>query len=60
MTWQQWIKRRGIGDVAIILGVHYETVRAWVNDGLMPKDVNKKRLVLLSGGEIKVEDFFKS
>lgn len=56
--WRKWIKERGIKDVAIILGVHYETVRAWVNEDNIPADKNKKKLVALSEGVIEVGDFF--
>jgi len=58
MTWQEWIEKRGISDVAKILGVHYETVRAWVHDGNTPADKNKKKLVVLSDGVIGFVDFF--
>ncbi len=57
--WRQWIKDRGIGVTADILGVSYETVRSWVNDGKLPKDSLKKRLVLLADGAFEFNDFFK-
>ncbi len=57
--WRKWIKYKGIQWVADQIGVNYETVRAWVNDGLTPKDVNKIRLVRLCKGEFKIVDFYR-
>ena len=55
--WREWIKRKGIKEVAFLLDVHPETVRGWVN-GKRPKDEHKKRLVAIAGNEFGYSDFF--
>lgn len=59
MVWRKWIKDKGLQQIANRLGVTYETVRSWVNDGLTPKDSTKKRLVKMAKGEFGYADFFK-
>ena len=57
--WRLWIAYHGIREVSKKLGVTYEIVRAWANSGLRPSDKNKVKLVKLSRGKIRYEDFFK-
>jgi len=57
--WRKWIKKQGIQIVADKLGVSYECVRAWVNNGRVPKDTLKKKLVRLSRGEFGYGDFYR-
>ena len=58
MIWRKWIKYKGLSLVADELGVTYEAVRAWVNDGLRPSDSNKEKLVKMANGEFGFDDFF--
>jgi len=57
--WRQWVKSKGIQEVAFLVGVNQETVRGWVNYNKNPKDDHKKKLVALSGNEFGYADFFK-
>ena len=59
MAWRKWIKTQGIQAVATKLGVSFEAVRAWVNDGRVPKDATKKKLVKMAKGEFGYADFFR-
>lgn len=59
MKWRKWIKQYGEAEIAYKLRVHQNTVRNWVVDGGVPKDILKKDLVRLAKGAIAYEDFFK-
>lgn len=57
--WRGWIRGHGIKETAEELGVHYETVRLWVNTGgRLPKDVLKRKLVEIGGGAFGIADLF--
>ena len=57
--WRKWIKYKGIQWVADKLGLHYETVRAWANDGTVPVDKHKLQIIKLAKGDVKITDFYK-
>jgi len=58
IMWREWVKRKGIQEVAFLVGVNQETVRGWVKYGKNPKDDHKKKLVALSNNEFGYADFF--
>ncbi len=59
MKWRKFIETYGLAELAVKLNIHFSTVRNWVKDGGVPKDVHKKALVKLARGKITYEDFFK-
>jgi len=59
VDWREWIENYGMGLLAVELGAHFSTVRNWVKDGGVPKDIFKKKIVKKAEGKIKYADFFQ-
>lgn len=58
MDWREWIKRKGIKNVANECGLSYEMVRLWVKGVNEPTKRHIVRLIEISEGELRLEDFF--
>jgi hypothetical protein len=55
--WRELIKKVGMQAVADALGLKYETVRGWCNDGLIPKVSTLKSLVAFMFKNLSSQEF---
>jgi hypothetical protein len=55
--WRTKIKTIGIKDTAEGIGSAYETVRLWVNEGMMPQRSSAARLLQFAKAQLEEEDF---
>jgi len=56
-TWRAYIRKTGIKETSNQIECSYETVRAWVNDDLIPGKKNAARLCRIMQSKLKPDEF---
>jgi hypothetical protein len=56
-SWRMYIRKTGIKETSNEIPCSYETVRAWVNDDLIPGKRNTARLCSIMQRRLKPDEF---
>lgn len=56
-SWRAYIRQTGIKETSNQIQCSYETVRAWVNDDLIPGKKNTARLCTIMKSKLKPDEF---